>query len=78
MPGADLDGFAQAGRPERIFAARHPNLRLELVADAQEIWLLIYPELRHLPRIAAVIGWVERTLRPGIYPDDIDEGILPG
>ncbi len=28
----------------------------------RELWLLVHPELRHLARIKAVVGWIERVI----------------
>jgi DNA-binding transcriptional LysR family regulator len=28
----------------------------------RELWLLVHPELRHLARVKAVIGWIERVI----------------
>jgi DNA-binding transcriptional LysR family regulator len=45
-------------------AAREAGLRrLGPAVLSREIWLLVHAELRSLPRIAAVIDWLEQTLR---------------
>jgi DNA-binding transcriptional LysR family regulator len=52
----------------RAIADRHPALRHCPRPDlpdppAREVWLLSHPDQRGLPRVAAVVEWLERTLR---------------
>ncbi|MBZ5762084.1 hypothetical protein LAV84_23080 [Rhizobium sp. VS19-DR104.2] len=35
----------------------------ELAFPEREIWLLTHPDLRHLTRIAAVLAWIEASIR---------------
>jgi DNA-binding transcriptional LysR family regulator len=49
-----------------VIAERQPGLR-RLDSDrpppVRELWLLVHPELRHLPRVAAVCDWIDEILR---------------
>lgn len=47
-------------------AEREPGVRrLDRAAPvlARELWLLVHSDLRRLARVAAVIGWIERTVQ---------------
>ncbi|GGE99638.1 LysR family transcriptional regulator [Aliidongia dinghuensis] len=49
-----------------LVADRQPGLRRldeKRTLPARELWLLVHPELRHLPRVAAVCDWIDDTLR---------------
>ena len=47
---------------DQISSLRRIHLN-ELAFPEREIWLLTHPDLRHLARIAAVLAWIEASIR---------------